>query len=440
MTTQMKQAIEILQFSNYELNDYLAEAVESNPLLELAPVREATVSAEILRSRMNGGALRRGGTDSPGASSVIEQTASYEITLMEWLESQLNLRNLPAQTLQITRFLIGSIDESGYLRESSEAVADLLEVSVQEVDEAVAVVQECDPPGIGARDLRECLLLQIMQVPDAERDLVRRLIESFLEDVASGKLINIARRLKVPVEQVQAAVDQLRRLNPRPGLGFQHGNAPYVIPDVVVKQVEDAWVVMTNESSYTPIAFNPGYRRFIQAKEAAQTSGADAQHYLTDKLHAARWLMRCLEQRRMTLYRVAEAIVTAQTAFFEHGPQAMKPLTLRQIADELGVHESTVSRATRGKYMQTPRGVVEMKYFFSAEVSGPTGAVSARSAKHIIQSLVRAEDTAHPLSDEALVSQLLEQGVRISRRTVAKYREELDIPPSWRRRRFDVGS
>lgn len=440
MTTQMKQAIEILQYSNHELSEYLLEAAEKNPLLEVESVAEPVLAADFLRSRLDSRRVHSKRSEQTGSMTVIEQLARAEVTPTEWLEGQLNFLSLPLEVLQTAKFLVGSLDESGYLRESDELVAGLLQVSEPTVQQAREALQQCEPTGIGARDLRECLLLQVSLLPETYRDLGGLLIQNHLEEIASGKLSGLAKRLKVSVEDVQATVDAIKRLNPRPGLHLQINQTEYVVPDVVVQQVEGEWLVVTNESALAQVRLNREYSAMLPGSKTPLRHPGAHSDYLASKFQSAKWLMRCLEQRRLTLHRVAEAIVSTQTGFFDHGPQALKPLTLHQIAEELGIHESTVSRAVRGKYMQTPRGVVELKYFFSAEVAGNTGARSATSAKYLIQKLVREEDPGRPLSDEALVASLTEQGVRISRRTVAKYREELRILPSWRRKRFDVGS
>lgn len=447
MTTQMKQAIEILQYSNQELNDYLLKAAEANPLLEVEAAGEPLQAADFLRSRGDRRKAQTVRREQTGAMTAIEQLARAEDSAVDWLETQLSLLKLPEEVLRVAKFLVGSLDESGYLKESDAAVASFLNVSEAIVQTARQALQECDPPGIGARDLRECLLLQVPYVPESVpepvRKLVRVLINQHLQEVAAGKLSALAKRLKVSVDQIQAAVDQIKHLNPRPGLELQLTKTEYVTPDVIVAKENGRWVVLTNEYANAKVRLDQDYYAMLKGGQQGRDFAAETEtagHYLASRYQAAKWLMRCLDQRRLTLHRVAEAIVSSQSAYFDLGPQALRPMTLRQIAESLGVHESTVSRATRGKYMQTPRGVIEMKYFFSAEVAGNTGVVSATSAKYLIQELIREEDPRSPLSDEALVAQLRTQGVRISRRTVAKYREELRILPSWRRKRFDVGS
>ncbi len=430
LTTQMKQAIAVLQCSTLELNQFLSTELEQNPFVDFEPVVHPDEELWWMKAAVGGGYSSRSQQSEQRQS--LEQIIHSETSLEELLESQLRLAQSTPQVYRIARYLIGSLDENGYLQDSVDAIAQTLGVAQKEVDAAVELLQTCDPPGIGARNLKECLLLQLSFVPEAWRDIVQVLIESHLEDIGAGRIANISRALKLPKQRIQGAVDEIRRLNPRPALAYRGESPHYIIPDVVVQRVEDHFVVMTNESAQPLLRISPLYRRMLESHSTGETRA-----YLQRKFQSAQWLVRCLEQRRMTLYRVAEAITEQQQGFFRMGLSAMKPLTLKQIAEMVGLHESTISRATRGKYMQTPRGVFEMKFFFSAEIQTQSGTVSAQAAKYEIKCAIEKEDSAQPLSDDALAKQLAVIGLKVSRRTVAKYREEMQIPPSWRRRRFD---
>jgi RNA polymerase sigma-54 factor len=333
--------------------------------------------------------------------------------------------------VKAAKFIIGCLDESGYLVESDETLTELLGISDAVVREAIALVQSLEPPGIGARSLKECLHLQLSKVPEHQRDIVAQLIEEHLEDIADGKIRNISRRMKLPTNMIQDAVDALRRLNPRPGLCYRSGQPEYVIPDVVVERIGSSYVVMTNDSSTPTVRICEENRKILMGR-----CGEEAREFVQKKFYSAKWIVKCIEQRRVTLYRVAEAILHFQRDFFDYGHAHMKPLTLRQVADHLGMHESTISRATRNKYMQTPRGVFEMRFFFTSELHGLQGSTSAEAAKHHIRRLIEGEDPKSPFSDDALSRELVRAGIHISRRTVAKYREEMGIPTSARRRRF----
>lgn len=430
MTQQMRQAITVLQCSAVELDQYVQEEMSSNPLAEVRPV-----STEWLRpwTGMRLGSVRR--TRAHVASGErqappLEQMVASPQQLQDYLEEQIRL-NFPADRVtEIARLLVGALDEQGYLRESDDELATWVRAPLSDITAAVERLQTCDPPGIGARTLKECLRMQLHLVPVCHRDLALEVIDSGLEDVAAGRLARLARRLRVPASVLQEAVDAIRQLNPRPGLSSWGERPAYIIPDVSVEKIGDKWVVMTNDSAQPSIRLDGGYQRYIAAADA------ETRQYLASKAQAVQWLVRCLEQRRMTLHRVAEALVSLQADFFDYGACALRPLTLRQVADALGLHESTISRATRNKYMQTPRGIYEMKYFFSTEIATTSGGGSAQSAKHAIRTLIEAEDAAAPLSDEDIRTKLEADGVFLSRRTVAKYRETMSIPPSHRRRRF----
>jgi RNA polymerase sigma-54 factor len=431
MTTQMKQAIELLQCSTLELNQLVGEWVDGNPCAEYEPIahqlQEAWQSKVPSPDRQQP-ANRFSGS---GTQRTYDQIIPNEITMIEQIDAQLRQQNAPDGVTHTARFLLGCLDENGYLRESQADVCMCLGINDALFDEALRLLQSCDPQGIGARNLAECLHLQLENVPGGMRSFVSSLINDYLQEVADGKLQTIAKKMGVRVSVVQAAVDALRRLNPKPGISVSTGSTEYVIPDVFVHRVGTGYVVMTNEHAQPHLVINHHY-----AGQLSQQPDAQTEAYLEKKLQAAQWLLRCLEQRRITLYRVGEAIVQYQHDFFDRGPLAMKPLTLHQIAESLHLHESTVSRATRGKYMLTPQGLFEMKYFFSAELQSDGGVTSAQVAKQEIRIRVEREDGQHPLSDDALAKYLSDCGIRISRRTVAKYREEMKIPPSWRRRRF----
>lgn len=428
MTTQMKQAIEVLQCSSAELEQYVDRHLSDNPLAEYEPPR--IDMSHRWEARVRG--PYTGGTGGLGSALPLEQMVRSEATLGDVIERQLRFMRAPSAILRAACYVAGCLDESGYVVESDEDLAQIMGVPVFVVTEAIALIQNCDPLGIGARNLKECLSLQLSLVEDGVRDLVFGLIEHHLEDVAAGKIPAIAKQRKRSVSEVQKGVDALRRLNPRPGLAYQSGKPEYVLPDVIVEKNGTDYVVLTNDGSEPKIFINHTYRKLME-----HHANEEAAQYLQKKLQSAEWIVRCLEQRRITLYRVAQAIVEYQRPFFEHGKSRMLPLTLRQIADTLQLHESTVSRATRGKYMQTPRGVFEMRYFFTSELQNRTGgSTSAEAVKHQIRQCIEREDAAAPLSDDAIAKQLGSLGVQISRRTVAKYREEMDIPTSARRKRF----
>lgn len=425
MTVQMKQAIEVLQCSALELNDYVASFVEENPCAEFEPLFIDKMQSWAKRATAGSGSV-----SGVHAAPPLEQVVQVERSLQQALEDQTGLYPMDPLLRKVVRYLIGCLDDHGYLTENEQTFASLLNVPEALVEEAIAVLQSCEPLGIAARSIKECLRLQIQLVPEHLQSLVSILIDEHLHDIATGKLKAIGKAKGFPLPLIQEGIDALRRLNPKPGLQYASSRPVYVLPDVTVEKVGSQFVVLTNDRAVPLIHLSPSYLRMLNHPDS------DTSAYIAKKLQSAEWLTKCLEQRRMTLFRVAEAIVEKQQAFFHFGRASMRPLTLRQIAEELSLHESTVSRATRGKYMQTPRGIFEMKFFFTAELSSENGASSAEAAKFQIQQHVQTENKLHPHSDEALVRLLADEGIALSRRTVAKYREELDIPSSAKRKRY----
>ncbi len=425
MTTQMKQAIELLQCASVDLIGHLETFVADNPCVDL----ELPADLRHLLMQSKNSVVHRRTPVERTQGLPIENIVPSEPSLYEEVTSQLRMMAIPSPLLHVSQYIVGCLDESGFLREREQDIADALGVCVETVGEALHWVQMCHPKGIGARNLQECLLLQLDDVSEDLRGLVETIVRNHLTDVAAGKIAHIAKVLKHTPAEVQSAVDALKQLNPRPGLQYGYEQPAHVIPDVIVERVEGDYVVRTNDGAEPKLNIHRGYANWHQMD-------SEVRQYVLKKMQAAQWLVRCLEQRRMTLYKVAEVIVDVQRGFLDHGRAHLKPLTLRQVADIAGVHESTVSRATRGKYMATPRGTFEMKYFFTAELHGSAGSTSAAAAKFEIQRLVEREDETCPLSDDAIARTLQRQGIQISRRTVAKYREELNIAPSWRRRRF----
>ena len=329
--------------------------------------------------------------------------------------------------------MIGSIDQNGYLTAKLDDVARQLNVDLEEVEKALELIQSFNPPGLGARDLPECLILQLRQY-DKDSEIARNIINNHLTDLARGRLNHIAQKVGAPVRKVQEICDLIRTLDPKPGLQFSGDEIKYVTPDVIVEKIEGEYVVIINDFNFPRLIVNNMYESMLKQADA---QSQEARKYLEEKIGSAIWLIRSIEQRRMTLYRVSRCIVDLQTEFLDKGVKYLKPMTLRQVAEMINVHESTVSRATTNKYMQTPQGLFELKYFFSTgvECSGEDK-VSSKSIKHMLQDIVAREDPQHPISDEAISQQLQEKGIRISRRTVAKYRQELNIPSTSARRRY----
>ncbi|MEW6230595.1 MAG: RNA polymerase factor sigma-54, partial [Bacillota bacterium] len=322
---------------------------------------------------------------------------------------QLHLAPLSQEQTRIGSIIIGGIDDNGYLRMTIPEVAAMAGVPEDQVEVVLKVIQGFEPSGVGARSLQECLLIQLdtLNLDAADLDLTRAVIQHHLDEVAEGKLAKIAERLGRSVAEVQRACDIVKTLDPKPGREFAGARgAGYIEPDVVVERIDDGYVVVVNDVSAPRLSINPVYREML--KKPGMEAGAV--EFVKSRLNSAMWLIRSIEQRRQTLYKVTECIVRFQRDFFDRGIKYLKPLTLKEVADEIGVHESTVSRATAGKYVQTPRGVYEMRFFFTSGIPTECGApASSESVKRMIRDVVEAEDPRKPLSDQAIVQVLRRQ-------------------------------
>jgi len=435
MTPELRQAIAVLQLPVTELSSFIEQELLENPCLE-AEVREEEPGADPDPRQLLEYLGPVGG--SQGAAADGEEELGFEAftakapTLQEHLMGQLALLQVEPPLRRIGAYLINCLDDNGYLTAPTAEIAQHLKVPHEQVLAALEVVQSLDPVGVGARSLVECLSLQWAAV-DNGNPLVPVLIERYLDALGEGRITRIAEELGATPAEVQEAADLIRTLDPKPGRRFGGGDgAHYVVPDVTVERVGQEYVILINEGLLPRLRVSSQYRQML-----AGQGDAEARRFVEQKIHSAMWLIKAIEQRRRTLYEVTAAIVRLQRDFFDRGIRWLKPLTLREVAEEVGVHESTVSRATSGKYVQTPQGLYELKFFFSSGVDGVRGeGRAAQSVKQLIADMIRNEDPAAPLSDQALANLLREQGITISRRTVAKYREEAGLPNSSKRRRY----
>lgn len=441
MTPQLRQAIKLLQLPVMELGEYLCEQYLENPLLEVDDNQEEPVQEQPEETSFDIDWEQyfqdRSDTGEPLAprqdTATFEAFTGCEYTLQEKLLAQLNLVNCTGYLAGIAAYIINNLDDSGYLSVPCAEIADNLGISVQLVEMALSIVQALEPPGIGARDIRECLQLQLAQRQEYP-SLVQEIIQDYLELVAKGKVPILAEKLSASTADVQRAIDYIRTLDPKPGLSVADcREAGYVYPDITVLDVAGEWVVLVNDSNGPRLRLNPMYQRMISVAETEETK-----KFLRERLNSAVWLLKAVEQRRSTLQRITEHILEYQKDFFKSGAKHLRPLRLKDVAEALGVHESTVSRAINGKYAQTPRGIFELKYFFSVNLETRDGeGTSSTGVKKVLQELIDQEDATSPRTDQDLAELLQQKGVRISRRTVAKYREELGIASSNMRRRWD---
>jgi RNA polymerase sigma-54 factor len=462
MTPKLQQALKLLQAPTLELQQMLKHEMVSNPLLEevddlteepepekeshdeefeeqrLEREEQEPQEAPEAPEEVDWTEFMQQGSDSSSTRSeerheeFVERVPVSRPSLDEHLAEQLRYRKMGDEAEAIGDYIIGSIDDRGYLTMTVEEVAAELDKPVALVEQVLSAIQALDPPGIGARDLRECLLLQL-KARGLEGELPWRIVDKHFDDLVRRRQIDIARSLKVPVEEVQTALDLIGTLSPVPGNQVSGADAQYVYPDLIVERVGEDYVVTLNDRNVPRLRISSAYEHVL--KDGGAKNG-ETREYVVSKLNSARWLIQTIEQRRKTMVKVMRAIVEEQREFFDSGILHLKPLTLQDIASKIGMHESTVSRVTSGKYVQTPRGVFELKYFFSSGLNTQGGDdISAKSAKAIIAKLIEGEDKKDPLSDQKLMEMLQSQGLDIARRTVAKYREQLNIPNARFRKR-----
>jgi RNA polymerase sigma-54 factor len=425
MTQELTQAITLLQYSAQELAAFLETKAVENPFIQL---ETSDLKALYKKERAQS-------ASSPSDDkNWVEHIADSSYTITDYVQAQFQLKKLPDAKKRILDFLLNNMDENGYMTIDSEEAAELVRKSEAEVRSVMNMIKWMEPAGIGARNLQECLLLQAERRLDAPF-LAEVILRRHFTEFANKTWKPLAKQLGVELKEIQQAADFIKTLNPKPGASFQDGSSCYVRPDVSVTVAGDFIEVHLLDDELPKVVFEKEY-----FNEMASYADKEVKRFVKEKEKDYQWLMRSLEQRQQTIQRVGLKIVEKQRGFFFHGPGLLQPLTMKEIADELSIHESTVSRTVRGKYMQTPFGTYELKSFFPSGMTASleTGEVtSSNQAKIRIQTLVSAEDKRKPLSDQAICSALLEEGMAISRRTVAKYREQLNIPSSSKRKRYE---
>lgn len=441
MTPELRQAIELLQFNSLELKEYISNELEVNPMLEAASSGEQFEDLDNYKQDKEidwkeylekyDDISYRPQRDKNIKEHNYEAFVSYEPTLNEYLMSQLNLVCLGNKEWKIGENIIQNIDENGYLTLSIEDIAEYMKCNIEEVEILLRVVQTFEPLGVGARDLRECLLIQIRERKDYD-SYVMTIIRDYLEDLGHNKIQKIAKELNLDLIQVQEASDYIKGLEPKPGRSFySNDEIRYVTPDASIELIEGKFVVVLNDTTGPRLNINSYYRELMKTGKDKNTI-----EFLNDKFNSAMWIIRSIEQRRSTIKKVIESILKFQMDFFLEGEKSLRPLNLKDVAEDIEMHESTISRATNGKYVQTPRGLFELKYFFSSGLLGDDGDISSTSIKSDLREIINEEDPKKPHSDQKISEILKTQGINISRRTVAKYRDELNIPSSSMRRRY----
>ncbi len=440
MTPELIQAIQILQYNNQELNEYIDKELLENPILESEYHKESDTEIDIdsLRDQLiqadeNVEAYKQWESHSTSDEYSYENFVAFNYTLTEFLIEQLHFSSLKGQDAEIGRYIIENIDDNGYLSMSLEEICSVLDVDLDSCERVLDLIHTFEPSGVGARDLNECLIIQLASLGELT-DEIEFIISNRLKDLADNKYALISKEVGISIAEVQGIADLIRTLEPKPGRGFDSDNSiKYIIPDIYVEETNGEYVVSANDGSTPSLHISSYYNSLTEEAK----SDKELSNYLNNRFNSAMWLMKSIEQRKKTIYNVASAIVQFQNDFFAKGERFLKPLTLKQIAETVGVHESTVSRAINGKYMQCPRGVFELKYFFTGGILNEDGSgVSSNSIKSMIKEFVDAEDDKKPLSDSKISEMLHEKGIDISRRTVAKYRDDIGILPSSKRRRF----
>ena len=466
MTPQLQQAIKLLQLSRMELVDMVQQELEENPILEEATevpeekeFEETAAAGESSASETPTDEIREVSGENEGVADIDWQTylegyslggstadfyeddedrPSYENlltkkgNLSDHLLWQLNLSRLNDDIRRVAAEIIGNLDDDGYLQASLEEIAATSGAPVDKVEQALAVVQDFDPPGVASRDLRECLLHQVRHL-GMEGSLVEAILLNHIPDLEVRKYSVIAKALGVTLDEVLGAAKIISGLDPRPGSIFTQEEVHYITPDIFVYKINDDYVVVLNDEGLPNLRINAFYRNALAGGE-----GIDAQagEYIQDKMRGAVWLIKSIHQRQRTIYKVTKSIVKFQREFFDKGVAYLKPLVLRDVAEDIEMHESTISRVTTNKYVQTPQGLFELKYFFNSGINTTEGdSVASESVKSKIKEIIAGENQKKPYSDQKIVDLLLEQGIDIARRTVTKYREMLGLGSSTERKR-----
>jgi len=441
MTPELRQAIQVLQYNNLELREYINKQMETNPFLEVAEKKKEEGKEEKAKDddidwqevvEKYDDISYKSYSKTSEQKETFESYTSKKMSLKTHLLNQLGLTFSKDWEKEIGEQIIESLDKKGYLISTVEDIAKQLGYSVGKVEEVLKVIQKFDPVGIASRDLKECLKIQLEEKGIIDKK-VYMVVDEHIDSLACNRMQDISKDIDEEIPRVQEICDVIRMLEPKPSRGFvlETDNIRYITPDVTIKKVDDEYIILVNDSNVPSLHISSYYKKMLN-----QVKDKDTNKFLSDKFNASMWLLKSIEQRRQTMYNVTESILKFQREFFDKGTKYLKPLVLKDVSEDIDVHESTVSRATNGKYVQTPRGLFELKYFFSSGVQKGEEGVSSTSIKSTIKDLIDNENRKKPLSDQKIADKLKENNIKISRITVAKYRDEIGIPSSSIRRRY----
>ena len=450
LTPSLQQAIKLLPLTTLELAEVLEQEVMENPLLEEVPTQDAAVGDEISQEEakeeaertdplkeidvekffedyLDDGRERRVRSSEIPEMPPIENTLTETPDLYDHLLWQLHMSASDELTREIGEAIIQNLDEDGMMRASVDEIANMGPFSMEDVEKALGVIQGLDPSGVAARDLTECLRLQLKHL-GLEGSPTDVMVRDHIKQLQTHQYPEIGRQMGLTPDEVSHHLEIIRRLDPKPGMKYCPDRSTYVIPDVFVVKEGDDYKILLNDDGLPKLRISPTYKRMLDGKEPGSE---ETRNYVKEKLRSALWLLKSVDQRQRTIYKVADSIVKHQRGFLDHGIAHLRPLVLRDVANDIGMHESTVSRVVANKYMHTPRGVYELRFFFHSGITSSMGeAISSVTIKDKIRKMIEGEDTARPLSDSRIAELLGADGLPLARRTVAKYREELRIPPS----------
>jgi RNA polymerase sigma-54 factor len=459
MTPQLQQAIRLLQYNHLEMLSALQAELKENPVLEVASLDDPFTDQESAERNdlkaledmvkepeppprpdmfevewenyleSYGGdyaPVQRDNNDRP----PLEAMCTYKQTLFHYLLEQLQMSHIEDVERKIALEIIGNVNEDGFLDLDLQELSQRLGVSLEHVEEVLAEVQNFDPIGVASRNLRECLLKQARAM-DPSHEIVVRILEELFELFEQGKFEHVARRLKISLDEVKQAAKIISSFDPRPGRQFMNSDTIYVVPDIFVIKSGDDYTVVLNDDGLPRLRISSLYNRALHSN----SSSSAAKNYIQEKVRGAMWLIKSIHQRQRTIYKVTQSIIKFQREFFDKGIDYLKPLILKDVADDIEMHESTISRVTTNKYVHTPRGIFELKFFFNSGLPHGAESIASEAVKNHIARIVKNENPDKPASDKQIVEELERTQIHIARRTVAKYREILGIPPSSKRRK-----